>query len=83
MYPTDEEDHAKRQQLQQVLKKVIPATLDPLIGRDQSEKGMIRVYHMLQNWVLLKSLFFIILDLVLIELLPDLAEVLDGADCLR
>ena len=80
---SDQEEHNARAALQQSLRNTVPVALDSLIGRDQSEKGVVRMYHMLQNPILLKSLFYIVLDLVIIQLLPEMAETFAGADCLR
>jgi hypothetical protein len=58
-------------------------SLESVIGQGKAEQGVARLFDMLQNSLLLKSLFYMLLDLIFVEVFPDTAEHVDGAECLN
>lgn len=80
-------DLTEREQLQlklnskKILERALPLQLKTVLGR-HSDEGLDLLHEMLQNRLVLKSIAYMLLDLVWAEVFPELIDFTTGADCL-
>ena len=78
-----------RELLKAKLQEMVPTTLSALsnvLGNNATEQGVMRVYEALQCQFLMKNLSYTIMDLLLLELFPqdaELNQLLDGLESLQ
>lgn len=59
-----------------------PDQFRKLLGKEMTEEGLNMIHEMLQNKVIVKSLFYMLLDLLWIEVFPELRDTLPCASAL-
>jgi len=59
-----------------------PDQVRKLLGKEMTEEGLNMIHEMLQNKVIVKSLFYMLLDLLWIEVFPELRDTLPCASAL-
>lgn len=67
-----EQDQETKQKAQQKLLENIPDTLQSLVGQQNARHGVIKVFNALQETKANKHLLYVLLELLLIELCPEL-----------
>lgn len=75
---TPEEEQELKEESRKILHQTFPEQLQTILGRELTMDGLDIVHEMLQNRVVVKSLFYMLFDLVWIEIFP---EIRDGMDC--
>jgi hypothetical protein len=65
-----------------MLDQVFPLQLRTVLGK-HSDEGLDMLHEMLQNRLVLKSIAYMILDLVWAEIFPELSDFVTGAACLE
>jgi len=76
---TEEEKSKLADEVREKLPELIPSNYKKLIGQDVTEKGLETLHEMLQNKIVLKSLIYTLLDLLFIEIFPEIKESLKEA----
>ena len=79
---TEEELFLQKQNSKKMLEKMFPDQLRTVLGKHTNE-GLDMLHEMLQNRLVLKSMAYMIMDLIWIELFPELGEFVTGAECLE
>jgi len=80
---TEEEQFDLRQNSKKMLSKVFPDQLRTVLGK-HTDEGLDMLHEMLQNQLVLKSMGYMIMDLVWVELFPELNDdFFTGAECLE
>eukprot|EP01082_Thalassiosira_pseudonana_P006733 g6185.t1 g6185 contig20:1027006-1027410(+) len=64
-----------------MLEKVFPDQLKTVLGKHMDE-GLDLLHEMLQNKLVLKSIGYMLMDLVWAEVFPELSDFTTGAECL-
>lgn len=80
---TDDEKKNLKKTSKDKLMQVFPEQLKRLLGQEITQEGLDLLHEMLQNRLVLKSLGYIILDMMWQDVFPDLADVLTGMDNLE
>lgn len=75
---TPEEELELKESSRGILHSTFPEQLRTILGRELTMDGLDVVHEMLQNRIVVKSLFYMLFDLVWIEIFP---EIRDGMDC--
>ena len=65
-----------------MLERTLPLQLKAVLGR-HSDEGLDLLHEMLQNRLVLKSIAYMLLDLVWAQIFPELAEFTTGAESLE
>lgn len=66
----------------QMINKMFPDQLRKVLGR-HTDEGLDLLHEMLQNRLVLKSMAYMLLDLVWVEIFPELGDFVTGAECLE
>lgn len=66
----------------QMINKTFPDQLRKVLGR-HTDEGLDMLHEMLQNRLVLKSMAYMLLDLVWVEIFPELGDFVTGAECLE
>ncbi|XP_010222272.1 PREDICTED: sorting nexin-25 [Tinamus guttatus] len=69
---TEEQSQETKQRAQQKLLENIPDTLQSLVGQQNARHGVVKVFNALQERKANKHLLYVLLELLLIELCPEL-----------
>ncbi|KAF7248876.1 Sorting nexin-25 [Varanus komodoensis] len=69
---SEEQSQETKQKAQQKLLENIPDTLQSLVGQQNARHGVIKVFNALQETKANKHLLYVLLELLLIELCPEL-----------
>ena len=81
--PLTEEEMARlRHNSKKMIEKKFPVQLRTVLGK-HTDEGLDMLHEMLQNRLVLKSMAYMILDLVWVELFPELRDFVTGAECLE
>ena len=79
---TEEEQLDLKRNSKKILEKMFPDQLKTVLGK-HTDEGLDMLHEMLQNRVVLKSMAFMILDLVWAEIFPELGDFVTGAEVLE
>ena len=79
---THEQEADLRKYSREGLHRVFPDQIRVVLGEELTRDGLDLVHEMLQNRVVLKSLFYMLFDLLWIEVFPELRDVLTCASAL-
>ncbi|XP_060039791.1 sorting nexin-25 isoform X2 [Erinaceus europaeus] len=74
---SEEQSQETKQRAQQKLLESIPDTLQSLVGQQNARHGIIKIFSALQETKANKHLLYVLLELLLIELCPELRTHLD------
>uniref|UniRef100_A0ABI7X252 Sorting nexin 25 n=1 Tax=Felis catus TaxID=9685 RepID=A0ABI7X252_FELCA len=74
---SEEQSQETKQRAQQKLLENIPDTLQSLVGQQNARHGIIKIFNALQETRANKHLLFVLMELLLIELCPELRSHLD------
>ena len=66
----------------ELLHNGFPDQLRAVLGKDLTSDGLDVLHEMLQNRMVMKSLFYMLFDLLWEEIFPEMKDVLSGADAL-
>lgn len=79
---TEEEETLLREQSLVKLHANFPDTLRTILGKELTKEGLDMIHEMMQNRLVVKSMFYMLFDLVWIEILPELRDSLPCASAL-
>lgn len=79
---TKEEEEELFNTCREKLHEVFPDQIRSILGRELTRDGMNMLHEMLQNRLVVKSLFYMLFDLLWIEIFPELRDVLTCASVL-
>ena len=79
---TEEEQLDLKRNSKKILEKMLPDQLKTVLGK-HTEEGLDILHEMLQNRVVLKSMAYMIMDLVWAEIFPELGDFVTGAESLE
>ena len=79
---TPEEERNLNAKAKAKLYEGFPDQFRKLLGKEMTEEGLDMIHEMLQNKVIVKSLFYMLLDLLWIEVFPELRDTLPCASAL-
>lgn len=74
---SEEQSQETKQRAQQKLLENIPDTLQSLVGQQNARHGIIKIFNALQETRANKHLLYVLMELLLIELCPELRTHLD------
>ncbi|XP_027955631.1 sorting nexin-25 isoform X3 [Eumetopias jubatus] len=74
---SEEQSQATKQRAQQKLLENIPDMLQSLVGQQNARHGIIKIFNALQETRANKHLLYVLMELLLIELCPELRSHLD------
>ncbi|KAF6376776.1 sorting nexin 25 [Rhinolophus ferrumequinum] len=74
---SEEESQETKQRAQQKLLENIPDTLQSLVGQQNARHGIIKIFNALQETRANKHLLYVLMELLLVELCPELRAHLD------
>uniref|UniRef100_A0A2K6LWU3 PX domain-containing protein n=1 Tax=Rhinopithecus bieti TaxID=61621 RepID=A0A2K6LWU3_RHIBE len=74
---SEEQSQQTKQRAQQKLLENIPDTLQSLVGQQNARHGIIKIFNALQETRANKHLLYVLMELLLIELCPELRTHLD------
>ncbi|XP_011933456.1 PREDICTED: sorting nexin-25 isoform X2 [Cercocebus atys] len=74
---SEEQSQETKQRAQQKLLENIPDTLQSLVGQQNARHGIIKIFNVLQEARANKHLLYVLMELLLIELCPELRTHLD------
>jgi len=77
-----EEEAALQEDSRQKLHETFPDQVRTILGKDLARDGLDMFHEMLQNRLVVKSLFYMLFDLIWIELFPELRDALPCASAL-
>lgn len=80
---TPEESQELAEKAKTLLMNAFPDQLRSILGTDITEDGLEMLNEMLQNRVVLKSLFYMFVDLLLLEVFPEFQDFLTGGAALQ
>jgi hypothetical protein len=80
--PSNDELLALKHNSKKMLRKSFPDQLRTVLGK-HTDEGLDMLHEMLQNRLVLKSMFYMLLDLVWEELFPELGDFVTGAESLE
>jgi hypothetical protein len=78
---SEEESTNLKRDSKKMIEKIFPDQLRTVLGK-HTDDGLDMLHEMLQNRMVLKSMAYMILDLVWVELFPELNDFVTGAECL-
>ena len=73
---------AVKRNSKKMLNKMFPDQLRKVLGR-HTDEGLAMLHEMLQNRLVLKSMAYMLMDLVWVEIFPELSDFVTGAECLE
>ena len=79
---TVEEEEALKILSLKKLREGFPDQFQTILGKDLTKEGIDMIHEMLQNRIVVKSLFFMLFDLVWIEVFPELRDSLTCASAI-
>lgn len=79
---TQEEENALKEGSRQLLHERFPEQIRAILGKDLTRDGLDMLHEMLQNRLVMKSLFYMLFDLLWIEVFPELRDALPCASAL-
>ena len=79
---TEEEQLELKLNSKKILEKMFPDQLKTVLGK-HTDEGLDMLHEMLQNRVVLKSMAYMIMDLVWAEIFPELGDFVTGAEILE
>lgn len=79
---TEEEKLDLKRNSKKILEKMFPDQLKTVLGK-HTDEGLDMLHEMLQNRVVLKSMAYMIMDLVWAEIFPELGDFVTGAEILE
>lgn len=79
---TEEEQLDLKRESKKILEEMFPDQLKTVLGK-HTEEGLDMLHEMLQNRVVLKSMGYMIMDLVWAEIFPELRDFITGAKSLE
>jgi len=79
---TPEQEKILRANAKAKLHEGFPDQFRALLGKEMTKEGLDMIHEMLQNRVIVKSLFYMLLDLLWIEVFPELRDTLPCASAL-
>jgi hypothetical protein len=79
---TEEQETVLRENSRRKLHEGFPDKFRKILGKELTKDGLDMIHDMLQNRLVVKSMFYMLFDLVWIELLPELGDMLPGAEAL-
>ena len=80
--PTEEELFVAKQNAKKMIEQMFPDQLRTVLGK-HTDEGLDMLHEMLQNRLVLKSMAYMIMDVVWKELFPELSDFCLGAECLE
>jgi len=80
---TPEQSQELAEKTKVLLKTAFPDQLRSILGTEITEDGLEMLHEMLQNRVILKSLFYMFVDLLLLEVFPEFQDFLTGGAALE
>nr|XP_030707743.1 sorting nexin-25-like [Globicephala melas] len=75
--PSEEQSQETKRRAQQKLLENIPDMLQSLVGQQNARHGIIKIFNALQETRANKHLLYVLMELLLIELCPELRTHLD------
>ena len=75
---TPEELLEQAQKSKELLHKTFPDALRAVLGQELTKDGLNVLHEMLQNRLVVKSMFYMLFDLLWLEVFPEIADVLQG-----
>ena len=79
---TEDEIIALKRDSKKIIERMFPDQLRTVLGKHTNE-GLDMLHEMLQNRLVLKSMAYMLLDLIWVELFPELNDFVSGAECLE
>jgi len=79
---SSEEIFDLKQNSKKMLEKMFPDQLRTVLGK-HTDDGLDMLHEMLQNRLVLKSMAYMVMDLIWVELFPELNDFITGAECLE
>eukprot|EP00571_Detonula_confervacea_P005255 CAMPEP_0172330712 /NCGR_PEP_ID=MMETSP1058-20130122/61546_1 /TAXON_ID=83371 /ORGANISM="Detonula confervacea, Strain CCMP 353" /LENGTH=1862 /DNA_ID=CAMNT_0013047939 /DNA_START=683 /DNA_END=6271 /DNA_ORIENTATION=- len=79
---TEEEIFDLKRNSKKMLEKMFPDQLRTVLGK-HTDEGLDMLHEMLQNRLVLKSMAYMIMDFVWVELFPEMSDFVTGAECLE
>lgn len=79
---TEQEQIELKVESKKILERALPLQLKTVLGR-HSDDGLDLLHEMLQNRLVLKSIAYMLIDIVFAEVFPELIDFATGADCLE
>lgn len=79
---TKEEENQLFDTCREKLHEIFPDQIRSILGRELTRDGLNMLHEMLQNRLVVKSLFYMLFDLLWIEIFPELRDVLTCASVL-
>jgi Sorting nexin C terminal len=79
---TEEEEALLKEDSILKLQECFPDSLRTILGKELTKDGLDMIHEMLQNRLVVKSMFYMLFDLVWIEILPELRDSLPCASAL-
>jgi hypothetical protein len=79
---TEEEQLELKRNSKKILEKMFPDQLKTVLGK-HTDEGLDMLHEMFQNRVVLKSMAYMIMDLVWAEIFPELGDFVTGAEILE
>ena len=80
--PSEEELFDQKQNSKKMLEKMFPDQLKTVLGK-HTEDGLELLHEMLQNRLVLKSMAYMIMEEIWVELFPELGDFVSGTECLE
>mmetsp|Transcript_38805 Transcript_38805/g.57003 ORF Transcript_38805/g.57003 Transcript_38805/m.57003 type:complete len:341 (+) Transcript_38805:386-1408(+) len=78
---------AEKKELEQKSKALLPQAfpdqIRKVLGQELTEDGLNVFHEMLQNRIVLKSMVYMIMDMVWLEIFPEMSDILSGAEALE
>eukprot|EP00592_Proboscia_alata_P017682 CAMPEP_0194399170 /NCGR_PEP_ID=MMETSP0174-20130528/126511_1 /TAXON_ID=216777 /ORGANISM="Proboscia alata, Strain PI-D3" /LENGTH=101 /DNA_ID=CAMNT_0039195549 /DNA_START=1542 /DNA_END=1847 /DNA_ORIENTATION=+ len=71
-----------KDQARKMLPQAFPDQLRMVLGQEFTEEGLDMLHEMLQNRIVVKSLGYMIIDMIWLEIFPELSDTLSGAKAL-
>jgi hypothetical protein len=79
---TEEEKLDLKRNSKKILEKMFPDQLKTVLGK-HTEEGLEMLHEMLQNRVVLKSMAYMIMDVVWVEIFPELGDFVTAAESIE
>ena len=73
---TDEEKEEQREKAADLLRNAFPDQVSTILGQDNTDMGIEILHEMLQNRVVLKSISYMMMDAVWLEIFPEMDDIL-------
>lgn len=80
--PSEEELFDQKQNAKKMLEKMFPDQLRTVLGK-HTDDGLELLHEMLQNRLVLKSMAYMIMEEIWVELFPELGDFVSGTECLE